>query len=137
MLNNFSGVGRLTADPVIRTTALNKEFAKFTVEIDRPRSDDGKVGHDRIQCSAWGKVLEKVKYIESGDMVAFSGALSTANYKKGDIWVNDWSINVFSIDIVQRSFEIDKTDAVPRPDVIDQAFDVPDQPDGMLPFGIY
>lgn len=135
MLNNFSGVGRLAADPVIRQTTLNKEFAKFTVEIERPIGSDGKHGHDRINCSAWGKILEKVKYIESGDLVAFSGALNTANYKKGDIWVNDWSVNVFSIDIISRAFEKDQR----PPEVIDQAFDVPVDTTGELPFagGLY
>lgn len=124
MLNVFSGVGVLSSDPRICKTTMNKEFARFTVEIERSPNQDGKKGYDRINCSAWNKALEKVKYIESGDLIAFSGSVRTYAHKDGETWVNEWTVDVNNVDILKRSFETDQMDRGPAAPDVQLPFDI-------------
>lgn len=124
MMNIFSGVGVLSSDPRICRTTLNKEFARFTVEIERSPNQDGKKGYDRINCSAWNKAFEKSKYLESGDLIAFSGSVRTYAHKDGETWVNEWTVDVNNIDILKKSFEQDHGEQVPAADGGQLPFDI-------------
>ena len=66
MLNQFIGMGRLTEDPVLRTTANGKSVVTFTIACDR---DFQKDTADFISCVAWDKTAEFVsRYFFKGNL---------------------------------------------------------------------
>lgn len=83
MLNNTSIVGRLTADPEIKTVKSNKDgkevaVLRLNVAVDRPGKD---AGCDFIPVTMWGKTAEFVgKYWKKGDLISIVGELRQNNY---------------------------------------------------------
>lgn len=104
MLNSFSGIGRIAAMPRRFQTTLGKEYYKFTVSIESDPRSDGKEHFDRINCAAWGKAVETVQYLETGDLVAINGPLTTSAYKNdAGTWVENWKININRIYIIEKN----------------------------------
>ena len=102
-MNNFCGVGKVFFAPKITRTPTNTTYAKFIIEIPRPMKDGKDTGKDKINVSAWGKVVDIVKYIELGDLVEFQGPISTSAYQKNGEWVNTWEVVIQKIAVIQRS----------------------------------
>ena len=83
MINTVILMGRLTADPEIKTTSSGISFCKFTVAVDRKFADKttGERQADFISCVAWGKTAEFVsKYFSKGKMIIVEGSLRNNNY---------------------------------------------------------
>lgn len=82
MLNNITIMGRLTADPELRTTTSGKEVASFTVAVDRDFKQNGETVADFIRCQAWGKTAVFVgQYFAKGRMICVDGRLLSRNYE--------------------------------------------------------
>ena len=113
-MNNFNGTGKIATAPRFNRTPTNKEYCKFIIEIPRGKSQDGKEQKDRINCACWGKAVESMKYIEFGDLVEFSGPLTTINYQKDGAWVNQWEINIQRIALILKNPEVNQA-ARPAP----------------------
>ena len=85
-MNKTITIGRLTADPELRTTQSGSSSCRFTVAVDRLMKDKEKSA-DYIQCTAFGKNAETVaKYFQKGSMICVEGSLKTGKYtdKKHD-----------------------------------------------------
>lgn len=84
MINNVVLMGRLTADPEIRTTKSGVNVCRFTLAIDRySKGEDKKT--DFIQCQAWRQTAEFVgKYFNKGSLLALTGSIQTDNYTDKD-----------------------------------------------------
>ena len=85
-MNKTITIGRLTADPELRTTQSGSSSCRFTVAVDRLMKDKEKSA-DYIQCTAFGKTAETVaKYFQKGSMICVEGSLKTGKYtdKKHD-----------------------------------------------------
>ena len=83
MINTVIFMGRITADPEIKTTSSGISFCKFTVAVDRKFADKttGERQADFISCVAWGKTAEFVsKYFSKGKMIIVEGTLQNNNY---------------------------------------------------------
>ena len=141
-MNNFCGSGKVCVNPKSGRTALNTEFVKFIVQIERPKGNDGKETFDRINVGCWGKICKYAQYIENGDIIEFSGPLSTTSYQKEGQWVNNWEISAKSIRILKKSDQLQPSQ-VPQP--IPQPAPAPVPPptvappevdESMLPFDI-
>lgn len=77
-INNATIMGRLTADPELRTTDSGLSVTSFCVAVDRPMTKDKT---DFIDCVAWRQTAEFVtRYFHKGSMIAVQGAIQTRNY---------------------------------------------------------
>ena len=91
MLNNWTGMGRLTKDPELRTTQTGKSVVTFTIAVDRDFDRDKT---DFISCTAWNKTAEFVsKHFRRGQLVLVSGSLQSRKWadEKGNPRLN-WEI---------------------------------------------
>lgn len=145
-MNNFCGSGKVCVNPKSGRTALNTEFVKFIVQIERPKGKDGKESFDRINVGCWGAICKYAQYIESGDIIEFTGPLSTTSYQKEGQWVNNWEISAKTIRILQKTNGIQQQPAqvapnpvpvpVAPPPVVPMPTTPPPEEDPSLPFDI-
>lgn len=83
MLNSIIIMGRLTADPELRTTTSGLSVTSFTVAVDRGYVRPGEEKKaDFIPVVAWRTTADFVtKYFRKGSMIAVQGSLQTRNYE--------------------------------------------------------
>ncbi len=82
MLNVVAIMGRLTADPELRTTPSGVSVCRFTLAVDRNYAKAGTERQtDFINCLAWRGTAEFVsKYFSKGQLVAVDGSIQTGSY---------------------------------------------------------
>ena len=77
-MNSVQIIGRLSADPDIRTTQGGKSVANFSLAVKRI----GKDQPDWIDCVAWSNSAEILrKYAKQGDQIGSTGHLQTRTYQ--------------------------------------------------------
>ena len=83
MLNNAVIMGRLVADPELRTTGSGISVLSFTVAVDRGFVRQGEDRQaDFIDVIAWRQTAEFVsKYFRKGSMIAIQGHIQTRMYE--------------------------------------------------------
>lgn len=82
MLNNVILMGRLVADPELRTTNTGKSVANFRIAVDRAYSKGGNKEADFITIVAWESTADFIsKYFSKGSMIALRGEIQTRNYE--------------------------------------------------------
>lgn len=101
-MNSVNMIGRLTADPELKTTE-GYSVARFSIAIDKPLSQEkkreiyeveGKQTTDFPRIVVWGNQAESAgKYLKKGDPVGISGRVTTGSYTKED------GTKVFTTDI--------------------------------------
>lgn len=86
MLNNVIIMGRLTADPELKSTQGDISFCNFTVAVDRDfKNKDGEREADFIPCTAWRQTAEFIcKYFSKGQAIAVHGTLQSRRYEDKD-----------------------------------------------------
>lgn len=84
MINNWTGMGRLTKDPELRHTGTGKPVATFTLAIDEDFANaDGEKKCNFINIVAWGNTAEFVsKYFHKGNMIAVQGRITSRTYEQ-------------------------------------------------------
>ena len=125
-MNTVILLGRLTADPDIRSTRDGKAVASFTLAVDRYKE-----GADFIRCQAWEKRADFCeKYLKKGTKIAIRGRIRTGDYTDKD------GKKVYTTDVVIEDIEFAQTKAAqaePKPD--ENGFmDIPDNIGEELPF---
>ena len=83
MLNCAIIMGRLTADPELRTTNNGTSVTSFTVAVDRSFVRPGEERQaDFINVVAWRQSAEFVsRYFHKGSMIAVQGSIQTRSYE--------------------------------------------------------
>ena len=83
MLNTAMIMGRLTADPELRTTNTGIAVTTFTVAVDRRYQKAGEEKQtDFINVVAWRQTAEFVsRYFQKGSMIAVRGSIQTRRYE--------------------------------------------------------
>lgn len=83
MLNIAAIMGRLTADPELKTTQGGVSVTSFRVAVERTYVPQGQERQtDFITVVAWRGTAEFIcKYFAKGDMIAVSGSIQTRNYE--------------------------------------------------------
>ena len=83
MLNNAVIMGRLVADPELRTTGNGISVLSFTVAVDRGFVRQGEERQaDFIDVIAWRQTAEFIsKYFRKGSMIAVQGHIQTRTYE--------------------------------------------------------
>lgn len=82
MLNSVILMGRLTADPELRSTQNGTSVSQFSLAVDR---DFVKQGEERqtdfISCVAWKQTAEFIsKHFGKGSMLAVTGRLQSRTF---------------------------------------------------------
>lgn len=82
-MNKTIIVGRLTADPELRSTQSGTASCKFTVAVNRNfKNQNGEYEADFISCMAWKQNAEFVsRYFRKGQMICVEGSLRTGSYQ--------------------------------------------------------
>lgn len=82
-MNICTFLGRLTADPELRTTSSGINVTRFTVAVDRPYKKGEDKQADFINVVAWRGTAEFVtKYYRKGSSIGLSGSLRVEKYEK-------------------------------------------------------
>ena len=83
MLNSVIIMGRLTADPELRTTPSGVSVTRFTVAVDRRFQRQGEDRQtDIITVVAWRQTADFVtRFFKKGQMIAVQGSLQVSNYE--------------------------------------------------------
>ena len=85
MLNIVVIMGRLTADPELKTTNSGISVTSFSVAVDRNFAKDGNRETDFINVVAWRFTAEFIcKYFRKGQMIAINGSLQQRSYTDKD-----------------------------------------------------
>ena len=82
MLNSVVFMGRLTADPELRTTPNGVSVTSFTIAVDRPfqRAGSERVA-DFFDVVAWRNEAEFItKFFHKGSMICVQGYMTTRTY---------------------------------------------------------
>ena len=83
MLNVVAIMGRLVADPELRTTPAGLSVCRFRIACDRSYVQQGQERQaDFIDIVAWRQQADFVsKYFQKGSMIAIDGSLQTRKYQ--------------------------------------------------------
>ena len=82
MLNRVTMMGRLVANPELKTTPSGTSVTSFAVAVDRnQKAKDGSRQADFFDIVAWSKTAELVcKYMTKGSMIVIDGRLQARSY---------------------------------------------------------
>lgn len=84
-MNNVSLIGRLTADPELRTTGSGISTCTFTIAVDGRPNANGEPHTDFIRCVAWRNQAENLcKYQHKGSQIGVTGHIQTGSYDGQD-----------------------------------------------------
>lgn len=83
MLNNVTLMGRLVADPELKTTQNGTSVVSFRLAVERNYAPQGQERQaDFIPCVAWRQTAEFIgRYFTKGRMIAVEGSLQSRNYE--------------------------------------------------------
>lgn len=83
MYNRAILIGRLTADPELKTTPSGISVTSFSIAVDRGvKPKDGEKITDFINIVAWRQTAEFLaKYFSKGKLVGIEGSIQTRNYE--------------------------------------------------------
>ena len=86
MLNRIILMGRLTANPELKSTTTGKSVTSFSIAVERNYNRTGeerKVDFFNIVC--WNSTAEFVcRYFAKGNMIALEGKLQSRTYQAND-----------------------------------------------------
>lgn len=77
-------IGRLTADPELRSTQSGVSSCRFTVAVNRKFKNEqtGEYDADFITCNAWRQTAEFItQYFSKGKLICVEGSLRNNNYQ--------------------------------------------------------
>lgn len=82
-INAVALMGRLTADPELRTTNNGTSVTSFAVAVDRKYTPSGQERQtDFIDCVAWRQTADFItRYFHKGDLIAIEGEIQTRNFE--------------------------------------------------------
>lgn len=86
MLNVVAIMGRLVADPELRTTQQGTNVCTFRIACERSYTPKGQQRQaDFVDIVAWGKTAEVIcKFFQKGSMIAIDGSIQTRHYQGND-----------------------------------------------------
>lgn len=86
MINIVAIMGRLVADPELRTTPAGHSVCSFRIACERSYTPKGQQRQaDFVDIVAWGKTAEFVcKFFQKGSMIAIDGSIQTRHYQSKD-----------------------------------------------------
>lgn len=128
-MNNVVLMGRLTADPEVRTTQSGTEVASYKLAVDRRFKRDGEPTADFIWCKSFGKTAEFAgKYFRKGTKIAITGRIETGSYTNRD------GAKVYTTEVIVDNQEFAESKAKEEKPQEDGFMDIPAGIDEDVPF---
>ena len=85
MLNRVILMGRLVADPELRTVSNGANMCRFRIAVDRNFQQGQERKSDFFTCIAWRQTADFVmRYFRKGSMIAVEGEIHNNNYTDKD-----------------------------------------------------
>lgn len=83
MINNVVLMGRLTADPELKTTPNGTSVTSFSLAVERNYAPKGQEREtDFINVVAWRQTADFIcRYFSKGSMIAIEGSIQTRKYQ--------------------------------------------------------
>lgn len=145
MINSVVLMGRLTADPELKTTSSGTNYCRFSVAVERPFKNGDEKITDFVNCVAWRQTAEFVsRYFTKGQMIAVEGSIQTGSYTNKDgikVYTTDILVNSVSFTGDKRGGETasepapeDKPPKQTRAQRVNHTEVTPDMTDDDLPF---
>lgn len=76
-MNSVNLIGRLTADPELKTTTSGKSVTSFSIAVNKDRDNV-----DYFDIVAWNKTAELItKYFRKGSQIGIEGRLNTRKWE--------------------------------------------------------
>ena len=121
-MNRITLLGRLTADPELKSTPQGVNVTTFTLAVRRDKEKT-----DFIECVAWRQTADLVcKYFSKGSMIAVDGALYTRNYETKDGQKRKvYEVNVEKVHFVGSNTNNTSNEQPQTPDFADDTEDLP------------
>lgn len=93
-------MGRLTADPELKTSNSGISYCRFSAAVDRAYTKGEEKKTDFINCVAWRQTAEFIShYFTKGQMIAIQGSMQTDSYiNKDGAKINTVFVNVNKAD---------------------------------------
>ena len=85
-MNTCNLIGRLTADPEVKTVLGEQTVCNFTLAVNRRYKDkNGNRQADFLRCVAWNRTAEMIsRYLAKGDQCGVSGSIQSRSYTAQD-----------------------------------------------------
>lgn len=84
-MNKAILIGRLVADPEMRSTQSGKRVASYRLAVDRQLKKEGQPEADFLPCIAWGNNAEFAeKYLQKGMKIALEGRIQVRSFDGND-----------------------------------------------------
>ena len=127
-MNEIIILGRLTADPEIRSTADGKAMANYSLAENRDRDHT-----NFFRCVAFGKAAEFAeKYLMKGNLILVTGRVQTGSYtNKQDVKIPTFDVVVTTQNFAEKKQETPQKEAAqeaPKDDWVNIPDSVEDLP---------
>ena len=100
-LNRIILVGRLTADPELRSTNEGIPLTKFTLAVDRIRGPEAPAQVDFIPIITWRRLAEiSSQYLKKGRLVLIEGSIQIRTFQTSE------GKKKWSTEVVARSMQM-------------------------------
>lgn len=77
MNNQFTLIGRLIKDPILKSTSTGKSVCDINIAVNTGKDDT-----NFIQINFWNKIAETVaKYCKKGDLIGVQGSIKNHNWE--------------------------------------------------------
>ena len=77
MNNQFTLIGRLTKEPILKSTSTGKSVCEITLAVQNGKDDTS-----FITVSVWNKIAETVSnYCKKGDLIGVNGIIKNHNWE--------------------------------------------------------
>lgn len=77
MNNQFTLIGRLTKEPVFKSTSTGKSVCEINLAVSNGKDDTS-----FIQVSYWNKIADTIsKYCKKGDLIGVQGSIKNHNWE--------------------------------------------------------
>jgi single-strand DNA-binding protein len=77
MNNQFTLIGRLTKEPILKSTSTGKSVCEISLAVSNGKDDTS-----FIQVSFWNKIADTIsKYCKKGDLLGVNGIIKNHNWK--------------------------------------------------------
>ena len=108
MYNNFTGFGRLTADPEFKPVG-DTSVANFTLATDTGYGE--RKATLFTKCAAWGKQAELIRdSFKKGNRILITGEMQPNNWEKDGNTVYDVKVNVRNFNFVEPKAQDNQED---------------------------
>ncbi len=83
-MNKLFLIGNLTKNPNGGETSNGKTYAKLSVAVNRPYTDNGDKITDFFNVTVWRNAENCLRYLEKGSKVAIVGSIQNRSYEDKD-----------------------------------------------------